>query len=74
MDWRYTNSNVLTSLICFATMYALLFVSYPYFGSRIVCKGPNFNLPIPGIGVNQPAIDTTPGEFVPDERPVEAQQ
>ncbi|MBC7823792.1 MAG: cytochrome ubiquinol oxidase subunit I [Candidatus Parcubacteria bacterium] len=67
-------SNVLTSLICFAAVYALLFVSYLYFGSRIVRKGPNFDLPIPGVNVNQPAIDTTPGEFVPDERPVEAQQ
>ncbi|MGC1393388.1 MAG: cytochrome ubiquinol oxidase subunit I [Coleofasciculaceae cyanobacterium] len=67
-------SNVLVSLIGFASVYTLLFFTVLYFGSRIIRKGPNLNLPIPGMEVDQPAIDTTPGEFVPDERPVEAQQ
>jgi cytochrome d ubiquinol oxidase subunit I len=44
-----------------------------YFGSRIIRIGPNLNLPIPGIE-NEPAVDITPAEFVPDQRPVEAQQ
>lgn len=67
-------TNVLTSLICFATVYALLGVAYLYFGSRIVRKGPNLELPVPGVDLDRPAIDTTPAEFQPDDRPVEAQQ
>lgn len=67
-------TNVLTSLICFATVYSLLFVAALYFGSKIIRKGPRFDLPIPSVEPNQPAVETTPAEFVPDERPVEAQQ
>ncbi len=66
-------SNVLTSLTAFAVIYSILFVATLYFGSRIIRKGPNLKLPVPGLD-NQPAIDTTPAEFVPDQRPVEAQQ
>ena len=65
--------EILTSLIAFASVYAILFISVLYFGSRIIRTGPNLQLPVPGLD-NQPAIDTTPAEFVPDERPVEAQQ
>jgi cytochrome d ubiquinol oxidase subunit I len=68
------STNVLTSLLAFAAVYALLFIAALYFGSRIVRRGPDLTLPIPGTEVTRPAIDTTPGEFVPDERPVEAQQ
>lgn len=67
-------SNVLTSLISFAIVYSLLFVATLYFGSRIIRRGPNLDLPVPRVETIRPAIDTTPGEFVPDERPVEAQQ
>ncbi|MDF5729108.1 MAG: cytochrome ubiquinol oxidase subunit I [Rhizonema sp. PD38] len=67
-------SNVLFSLSGFATVYTLLFIAALYFGSRIIRNGPNFNLPVPGLETSQPAVDTTPGQFVPDERPVEAQQ
>ncbi|NDJ19148.1 cytochrome ubiquinol oxidase subunit I [Myxacorys almedinensis] len=67
-------SNVLTSLLGFTAVYALLLIATLYFGSRIVRKGPDLGLPIPGTEVTKPAIDTSPGEFVPDERPVEAQQ
>jgi cytochrome d ubiquinol oxidase subunit I len=66
-------SNVLTSLIAFTVIYSILFVSTLYFGSRIIRQGPNLELPVPGLD-NQPAIETTPAEFVPDQRPVEAQQ
>ncbi len=66
-------TNVLTSLIGFTTVYTLLFIATLYFGSRIIRRGPRLDLPLPG-DENQPALDTTPGEFVPDERPVEAQQ
>jgi len=66
-------SNVLTSLISFAVVYTILFISAMYFGSRIIRIGPNLNLAIPGIE-NEPAVNTTPAEFIPDQRPVEAQQ
>jgi len=71
---RLPASNVLTSLTCFAVVYTLLFIAAMYFGSRIIRIGPNLELPIPGTEVTKPAVDTKPGEFVPDERPVEAQQ
>lgn len=64
--------NVLTTLLCFATVYTVLFIAALYFGSRIIRRGPNFNLPIPGE--EKPAVETTPAQFIPDERPVEAQQ
>lgn len=67
-------SNVLVSLSSFAAVYSLLFIAAMYFGSRIIRRGPNLNLPVPGVEPNQPAVDTTPGEFVPNDRPVEAQQ
>ncbi|BAY88797.1 bacterial cytochrome Ubiquinol Oxidase [Tolypothrix sp. PCC 7601] len=71
---RLPASNVLVSLTSFALVYTLLFIAAMYFGSRIIRTGPNLELPIPGVEITKPAIDTTPGEFVPDERPVEAQQ
>lgn len=67
-------TEVLTSLVGFATVYTFLFIATLYFGSRIIRRGPNLNLPVPGVEITKPAIDTTPAEFVPDERPVEAQQ
>lgn len=66
--------NVLTSLTGFAVTYSLLFIAALYFGSRIIRRGPRLDLPLPGSVENQPAVETQPGEFVPDERPVEAQQ
>lgn len=67
-------NNVLVSLTSFAVVYTLLFIAAMYFGSRIIHIGPNLELPIPGTEITKPAVDTNPGEFVPDERPVEAQQ
>lgn len=67
-------SNVLVSLTSFVAVYTLLFVATLYFGSRIIRKGPNLDLPVPGLEPDRPVVDTTPGEFIPDERPVEAQQ
>ncbi len=66
-------SNVLTSLTLFASTYSLLFFAALYFGSRIIRRGPRLDLPIPGVE-SKPAVDTTPGQFIPDERPAEAQQ
>lgn len=67
-------SHVLVSLSAFAVTYLVLLIAYCYFGSRILRRGPNFDLPIPGVEVERPAIATEPAEFVADERPVEAQQ
>ncbi|WP_414527812.1 cytochrome ubiquinol oxidase subunit I [Nodularia chucula] len=67
-------SNVLFSLSSFVIVYSLLFIAAIYFGSRIIRQGPNLDLPIPGVEITKPAIETSPGEFIPDERPVEAQQ
>jgi len=66
-------SEVLTSLLIFAGIYTALFICALFFGSRIIRQGPNLELPVPGIDT-QPAVETTPAEFVPDQRPVEAQQ
>jgi cytochrome bd ubiquinol oxidase subunit I len=66
-------TNVLVSLIGFAVTYSILFIGYLYFGSRIIRRGPRLDLPMPGMET-KPAVETTPGQFVPDERPVEAQQ
>ncbi|OKH24363.1 cytochrome ubiquinol oxidase subunit I [Chroogloeocystis siderophila] len=67
-------SNVLVSLISFATVYTMLFIAALYFGSRIIRRGPNLELPLPELEITKPAVDTKPGRFVPDERPVEAEQ
>jgi cytochrome bd ubiquinol oxidase subunit I len=66
-------TTVLVTLVSYAIAYSLLLGGALYFGSRIIRKGPNLNLPLPG-DENQPAINTTPASFLPDERPVEAQQ
>lgn len=66
-------SEVLTSLVIFAGIYTALFICALFFGSRIIRQGPNLELPVPGIDT-QPAVETTPAEFVPDQRPVEAEQ
>jgi cytochrome d ubiquinol oxidase subunit I len=62
-------SNVLTSLSIFTVIYSILFVSTLYFGSRIIRKGANLELPIPGE-----KIVLAPAEHIEDSRPVEAQQ
>ncbi len=66
-------SEVLTSLVLFAGIYTALFICALFFGSRIIRQGPNLELPVPGIDT-KPAAETTPAEFVPDQRPVEAEQ
>jgi cytochrome bd ubiquinol oxidase subunit I len=64
---------VLTSLLCFAGIYTLLLISALYFGSRILRKGPNLNLPAPGLQEKEPDFDIAPAEHLPDQRPVEAE-
>jgi cytochrome bd ubiquinol oxidase subunit I len=65
--------EVLGSLLSFAVVYSLLFVSAIYFGSRIIRKGPDLSRPLPNLA-NIVGLDTTPAEHVPDQRPVEARQ
>ncbi|MGF1487062.1 MAG: cytochrome ubiquinol oxidase subunit I [Prochloraceae cyanobacterium] len=65
-------SDILTSLITFALVYSLLFVSALYFGSRIIRKGPNLELPIPGNVKDGWQVQAA--EHQPDRRPIEAQQ
>ena len=66
-------SNVLTSLTAFVIVYSILFVFALYFASRIIRRGPNFDLPVPGKDVSKD-LDTSPAEQIPDSRPAEAQQ
>ncbi|MDM9584947.1 cytochrome ubiquinol oxidase subunit I [Nostoc sp. GT001] len=66
-------SEVLTSLIIFTGIYTTLFICALFFGSRIIRQGPNLELPVPGVDT-EPVAETTPAEFVPDQRPVEAEQ
>ena len=65
--------DVLTSLTAFAIVYSILFVFALYFGSRIIRKGPNFNLPIPGKEISAD-LDITSAEHILNSRPAEAQQ
>lgn len=64
--------DVLTSLICFTTVYSILFVCALYFGSRIIVKGPNLDLPLPGEP--NTGLKVEPAEHMPNRRPAEAQQ
>lgn len=65
--------GVLISLTFFAITYSVLLISALYFGSRILRKGPNFDLPVPG---HETIADLSlePAEFLPNQRPAEAQQ
>jgi cytochrome d ubiquinol oxidase subunit I len=65
-------ATVLTSLTTFAVVYSILLVATLYFGSRIIRHGPNLEMPVPGL--DQDTLDTEPATFVPDQRPLEAQQ
>jgi cytochrome d ubiquinol oxidase subunit I len=64
--------TVLASLTTFAVVYSILLVATLYFGSRIIRHGPNLEMPVPGL--DQVTLDTEPATFVPDQRPLEAQQ
>ncbi|MEB3339644.1 cytochrome ubiquinol oxidase subunit I [Okeania sp.] len=66
-------ASVLTSLTSFAVIYSILLIAALYFGSRIIRQGPDLELPVPGMD-NELGIDTQPGDFARDRRPLEAQQ
>lgn len=65
--------EVLFSLVGIASLYIVLFFTTLFFGSRIVRKGPNLELPAPRTIV-QPTIDIEPAQHERDRRPAEAQQ
>ncbi len=65
--------EVLASLATFTGVYTVLLIAALFFGRRILKEGPNLTLPIPG-DTSGPNVDITPAEFVPDQRPIEAQQ
>lgn len=65
--------EVLFSLVGLTSMYSVFFVMALYFGSRIVRKGPNLELPAPRTS-SQTAMGLEPAQHGPDQRPAEAQQ
>jgi len=65
--------EVLFSLVGLMTMYAVFFVAALYYGSRIIRKGPNLELPAPRTST-QASIDMEPAQHERDRRPAEAQQ
>jgi len=64
------SSNVLTSLSIFLVIYTLLFFSALYFGSRIIRKGPNFDLPLPGKKEEKTPLEVNPATHIPNSRPI----
>ncbi len=64
--------EVLGSLLGFTVIYTILLISALYFGSRIIRKGPNLQLPIPGE--EKQVLEITPATHIPDSRPLETQQ
>jgi cytochrome d ubiquinol oxidase subunit I len=65
--------EVLFSLVGLTSMYSVFLVAVLYFGSRIIRKGPNLELPAPVIG-GQPKIGLDQAQHEPNQRPAEAQQ
>lgn len=59
--------DVLTSLSIFLVIYTLLFFSALFFGSRIIKKGPDFDLSIPG---EETPITLNPKQHIADSRPI----
>ncbi|MEA5617321.1 cytochrome ubiquinol oxidase subunit I [Cronbergia sp. UHCC 0137] len=65
--------EVLFSLTVITLLYSVLFVSAMYFGSRIIRKGPDLTLPIPGSQIKT-VIATKAVSHIPDSRPLETLQ
>ncbi len=65
--------EILFSLTGLTAMYAVFFVAALYFGSRILQKGPNLELPAPR-SLGQIPVSVAPAQHEPDRRPAEAQQ
>lgn len=65
--------EILFSLVGLTSMYAVFFVAALFFGSRIIRKGPNLELPAPRT-FTETVIDMEPARHGRDRRPAEAQQ
>ncbi len=65
--------EVLFSLVGLTSMYVVFLTAALFFGSRIIRKGPNLELPAPVIG-GQPKLGIEMAQHSPDRRPAEAQQ
>ena len=64
--------EVLFSLTGLTAMYTVFLMATLYFGSRIIRKGPNLELPAPRTIVT-PELNMQPAQHIPDQRPAEAQ-
>lgn len=62
--------EVLFSLTGLSAFYIVFFIAFIFFGSRIIRKGPNLELPLPEVQLPR----FMEAEHEPDSRPVEAQQ
>lgn len=65
--------EILFSLLGLTAMYSVFFVAALYFGSRIIRKGPNLDLPAP-LAAGQSVLNVEPAQHEPNSRPAEAQQ
>ncbi|MGQ9871830.1 cytochrome ubiquinol oxidase subunit I [Leptodesmis sp.] len=65
--------EILFSLVGLTSMYLVFLTAALFFGSRIIRKGPNLELPAPVIG-SQPKLGIELAQHEPDRRPAEAQQ
>jgi cytochrome d ubiquinol oxidase subunit I len=65
--------EVLFSLSGLTVMYLIFFFTAMYFGSRIIQKGPNLELPPPKTAGDVP-LQIEPAQHEPNRRPAEAQQ
>lgn len=65
--------EVLFSLVGLTSFYCLFFIAALYFGSRIVRRGPNLQLPDPRVP-NRSTLNVAPAQHEPDSRPAEAQR
>jgi cytochrome d ubiquinol oxidase subunit I len=62
--------EVLFSLSGLSAFYIVFFIAFIFFGSRIIRRGPNLELPLPEVQLPR----FMEAEHEPDSRPVEAQQ
>jgi cytochrome d ubiquinol oxidase subunit I len=62
--------EILFSFTGLMLMYAVFFVAFLFFASRIIRRGPNLDLPLPEVSL--PSFGQA--EHTPDSRPAEAQQ
>jgi len=59
----------LVSLTAFTVIYILLLIAYLFFSSRIIRRGPKFDLPVLGVEPTKPAVNTTPESSFPTSAP-----